>query len=144
MAKKQSNGNPEAASDNGQQMPATMPAVLNRGGEAIRMHQHGEIEPIDPGQVAPGLRLIGTIVNRWAREFDTFIKVWYEVECGVDKHLMAQMCSKPLDPEQCLAIGECGAWEVWVHVYQDRKGNLHSQLTRKTSGAPSMPGTKPF
>ncbi len=72
------------------------------------------------------------------------MKVFYDVQCGKETFVMADMHSRPLEPVNCLAIGEFGAWEVWVHAYLDKQGHPRTQLTRKTDRLPCLPGTKPF
>ncbi len=103
-----------------------------------------ETSNLDLTQLPQGLRLIGTIVARSSREFPTFVKVFYDVQCGKETFVMAEMHSRPLEPVNCLAIGEFGAWEVWVHAYLDKQGHPRTQLTRKTDRLPCLPGTKPF
>lgn len=145
MVKKLSNGTPVPSANNGESTSATRLALHGPEAETPLLPQGGvDDNLIDPGRMPQGLRLIGVIVSRLAREFETFVKVFYEVECGSDKYLMAEMMPKPLDPSICLGIGECGAWEVGVQAYQDKAGKLRTQLMRKTGTLPSMPGTKPF
>lgn len=87
---------------------------------------------LDPTVMPQGLRLIGTVSQRWAREFDKFAKVFYEIQGDREKYVMAENQPKPLDPAKCLALGECGCWLVEVNVYQDKSGKIHYQLTRNT------------
>jgi hypothetical protein len=86
----------------------------------------------DPLRMPQGLRLIGVVSQRWAREFEKFTKVYYEIHSDHAKYIMTENHQKPLDAAKCLALGECGCWSVEIHVYQDKVGKSHYQITRNT------------
>jgi hypothetical protein len=111
---------------------AEAPIQIQSETEPVAMAEMGcaDDQPIDLTAIPQGLRLIGTVVERWAREFEKFIKVFYEIQGDREKYILVENHQRPLDPAKCLALGECGCWLVEIHVYQDKTGKLHYQIVR--------------